>query len=151
MYRPFLTAQELGLQHAVDPLQFVCQEDKGVEDTVPYMLHRIPSFLYESGGFEQVASYKYTGMHLDNKLDSPANTHNLYKSRLSFLRRLKPFDVCTDVCTCFVVPSFMPLFDAEMPSLTKNSKKLDKLVKRPSSWRGVEGAAHPHKHLTPSA
>ncbi|KAG5265425.1 hypothetical protein AALO_G00242350 [Alosa alosa] len=44
---------------------------------------------------EVVSTYKYLGLHLDNKLDWSANTDALYKkgqSRLYFLRRLRSFN-----------------------------------------------------------
>ena len=43
-----------------------------------------------------VQSYKYLGVHLDNKLDWSGNTGAVYKkgqSRLYFLRRLRSFNV----------------------------------------------------------
>ena len=45
---------------------------------------------------EVVSTYKYLGVHLDNKLDWSANTDAVYKkgqSRLYFLRRLRSFNV----------------------------------------------------------
>ena len=45
---------------------------------------------------EMVKSYKYLGVHLNNKLDWMDNTNALYKkgqSRLYLLRRLRPFGV----------------------------------------------------------
>ena len=47
---------------------------------------------------EGLNTYKYLGIHLDYKLDWSANTDALYKkgqSRLSFLRRLWSFNVCS--------------------------------------------------------
>ena len=46
---------------------------------------------------EQVQTYKYPGVQLDDKLDWAANTDALCKkaqSRLYFLRRLESFNVC---------------------------------------------------------
>ncbi|KAI9999481.1 hypothetical protein NQD34_018495 [Periophthalmus magnuspinnatus] len=48
---------------------------------------------------EVVQSYKYLGVHLDNKLNRSAHTTAAYKtgqSRLFFLRKLKSFDVCNE-------------------------------------------------------
>ena len=46
---------------------------------------------------EVVNTYKYLGVHMDNKLDWSANVDAIYKkgqSRLYFLRRLRSFNVC---------------------------------------------------------
>ncbi|XP_055493496.1 uncharacterized protein LOC129698391 isoform X1 [Leucoraja erinacea] len=53
---------------------------------------------------EVVQTYKYLGVHLDNKLDWSVNSDSLYKkgqSRLFFLRRLKSFNVCSDMLHMF--------------------------------------------------
>ncbi|KAG5279118.1 hypothetical protein AALO_G00106300 [Alosa alosa] len=53
---------------------------------------------------EVVSTYKYLGLHLDNKLDWSANTDALYKkeqSRLYFLRRLRSFNVCSKLLRMF--------------------------------------------------
>ncbi|KAG5276868.1 hypothetical protein AALO_G00110700 [Alosa alosa] len=53
---------------------------------------------------EVVSTYKYLGLHLDNKLDWSANTDALYKkgqSRLYFLRRLQSFNVCSKLLRMF--------------------------------------------------
>lgn len=54
---------------------------------------------------ETVSTYKYLGLHLDNKLDWSANTDVLYKkgqSRLYFLRRLGSFNVCSRFLLMFL-------------------------------------------------
>src|SRR4029434_3895410 len=46
---------------------------------------------------EVLNTYKYLGVHLDNKLDWSANIDAIYKnvqSRLYFLRRSRSFNVC---------------------------------------------------------
>ena len=53
---------------------------------------------------EVVRTYKFLGMHLDDKLDWSANTDALYKKgqcRLFFLRRLGSFDVCREMLVMF--------------------------------------------------
>ena len=61
----------------------------------------------EGVSVEVINTYKYLGVHLDNKLDWSANIDALYKkgqSRLYFLRRLRSFNVCNKhvlpVCGC---------------------------------------------------
>src|SRR4029434_2142808 len=51
----------------------------------------------EGVSVEVVTTYKYLGVHMDNKLDWSANVDAIYKkgqSRLYFLRRLRSFNVC---------------------------------------------------------
>ena len=53
---------------------------------------------------ETVSTYKYLGLHLDNKLDWSANSDALYmkeQSRLYFLRRLRSFNVCSTLLLMF--------------------------------------------------
>ena len=53
---------------------------------------------------EVVKTYKYLGVHLDNKLDWSVQANALYKkgqSRLHFLRRLRAFDVSRDMLYIF--------------------------------------------------
>ncbi|KAG5271145.1 hypothetical protein AALO_G00176410 [Alosa alosa] len=53
---------------------------------------------------EVVSTYKYLGLHLDNKLDWSANTDAFYKkrqSRLYFLKRLRSFNVCSKLLRMF--------------------------------------------------
>lgn len=51
-----------------------------------------------------VQTYKYFGVHLDNKLEWSANTDALYQkgqSRLFFLWKLRSFDVCGEMLLMF--------------------------------------------------
>ncbi|XP_061090145.1 uncharacterized protein LOC133123683 [Conger conger] len=53
---------------------------------------------------EGVSTFRYLGVHLDNKLDWSANTEALYRkgqSRLYFLRRLRSFNVCSNLLWMF--------------------------------------------------
>ncbi|KAI3369283.1 hypothetical protein L3Q82_007534 [Scortum barcoo] len=53
---------------------------------------------------ERVRTYKYLGVHLNNKLDWTDNTDSLYKrgqSRLYMLRRLGSFGVCRPLLRTF--------------------------------------------------
>lgn len=53
---------------------------------------------------EVVESYRYLGVHLDNRLDWSTNSDALFKkgqSRLQFLCRLRSLNVCVTCCTCF--------------------------------------------------
>lgn len=94
---------------------------------------------------EVVPSYKYLGVHLDNKLDWSLNTDALYKkghSRLFFLRKLRSLDICSKMLQMFyqsVVASV--LFYAAVcwggSIRHKDARRLDKLVKRAGSVIGV--------------
>ena len=49
-------------------------------------------------------SYKFLGVHLNNKLDWSDNSDALYRkeqSRMYFLRRLRSFDVCNRMLRMF--------------------------------------------------
>ena len=93
-----------------------------------------------------VTTYKYLGVHLDNKLDWSVNTDALYKkgqSRLFFLRKLRSLNICNKMLQMFyqsVVASV--LFYAAVcwgGSLgKKQAKRLDKLVKKAGSVIGVK-------------
>lgn len=93
---------------------------------------------------ECVHTYKYLGVHLDNKLDWNINTECLYKksqSRLFFLRRLQSFNVCNQMLTMFynsVVASVLfygvVCWGNNISVLNRN--KLDKLVRRAGSVVG---------------
>ena len=55
-------------------------------------------------GAEEVETYKYLGLWLDNKLDWTSNTKQLYKkaqSRMYFLRRLRSFNICRKLLRMF--------------------------------------------------
>lgn len=64
---------------------------------------------------EIVQNYKYLGVHLDNKLDWTLNTDALYRRgqcQLFFFRRLRYFDVCSEMLQTFnqsVVASVLKL------------------------------------------
>ena len=58
----------------------------------------------EGVSVEVVNTYKYLGVHMDNKLDWSANVDAIYKkgqSRLYFLRRLRSFNVCNKLLRMF--------------------------------------------------
>ncbi|TWW54295.1 hypothetical protein D4764_0109520 [Takifugu flavidus] len=55
-------------------------------------------------GTEEVQTYKYLGLWLDNRLDWTSNTRQLYKktqSRMYFLRRLRSFNICRKLLWMF--------------------------------------------------
>ncbi|KAG5276526.1 hypothetical protein AALO_G00106690 [Alosa alosa] len=95
---------------------------------------------------EVVSTYKYLGLHLDNKLDWSANTDALYKkgqSRLYFLRRLRSFNVCSKLLRMFyqsVVASV--LFYAVVcwggSTRKKDVGRIDRLVRKAGSVVGAE-------------
>ena len=62
------------------------------------LAQRIPTEACEfSVSVEVVNTYKYLGVHMDNKLDWSANIDAIYKkgqSRLYFRRRLRSFNAC---------------------------------------------------------
>ena len=62
------------------------------------------SIVYLQGEIETVQICKYLGVVLDNNLEWSANTEAVYsrgQSRLFFLRRLRLFNVCTDMICMF--------------------------------------------------
>ncbi|KAI4878622.1 hypothetical protein NFI96_001779, partial [Prochilodus magdalenae] len=104
-----------------------------------------PVFI-EGVEIEMVRTYRYLGLHLDERLDWSANTDILYRkgqSRLYFLRRLGSFNICRKLLQMFyqtVVSSC--LFYAVVcwgGSIKKRDEmRLDKLVRRAGSVVGVE-------------
>lgn len=48
------------VKHAQDPLQFVYQEKVGVEDAVPYLLHRILSYLDEGNCAARILLFDFS-------------------------------------------------------------------------------------------
>ena len=100
----------------------------------------------EGVSVEVVNTYKYLGVHLDNKLDWSANIDAIYKkgqSRLYFLRRLRSFNVCNKLLRMFyqsVVASV--LFYAVVcwgGSIKKrDAGRLDMLVRRAGAVVGTE-------------
>ncbi|KAI4896803.1 hypothetical protein NFI96_008132 [Prochilodus magdalenae] len=95
---------------------------------------------------EVVRSYRYLGVHLDERLDWSVNTDIVYKkaqSRLYFLRRLGSFRICQKLLLMFyqsVVASV--LFYAVVcwgGSISKrDAGRLDRLVKKAGSVLGLE-------------
>ncbi|KAI4903673.1 hypothetical protein NFI96_008971 [Prochilodus magdalenae] len=93
-----------------------------------------------------VGTYKYLGVHLDNKLDWSSNTSAVFKrgqSRLYFLRKLRSFGVCTKPLWTFyqsVVAS--AIFYSVVcwgNSINKTAiNKLNKLVKKAGSVIGLK-------------
>ncbi|XP_060781055.1 uncharacterized protein LOC132888977 [Neoarius graeffei] len=95
---------------------------------------------------EIVSTYKYLGVHLDNKLDWSANTDALYKkgqSRLFSLRKLGSFNVCSKLLLMFyqsVMASV--LFYAVVcwggSIRRRDAGHLDRLVRKAGSVVGME-------------
>ncbi|KAI4899630.1 hypothetical protein NFI96_014632 [Prochilodus magdalenae] len=95
---------------------------------------------------EVVRSYRYLGVHLDERLDWSVNTDIVYKkaqSRLYFLRRLGSFGICQKLLLMFyqsVVASV--LFYAVVcwgGSISKrDAGRLDRLVRKGGSVLGLE-------------
>lgn len=93
---------------------------------------------------ERVSTYKYLGVHLNNKLDWSDNTDALYRksqSRLSLLRRLRSFGVQGTLLRNFydsVVASviFQGVATWAGGVSTRDKKRLDKLVRRAGSVLG---------------
>ncbi|KAK0154709.1 RNA-directed DNA polymerase from mobile element jockey [Merluccius polli] len=90
---------------------------------------------------EVVESYKFLGVHLNNKLDWTDNTHALYKkgqSRLHLLRRLRSFGVCKALLRTFydsVMASaiFYAVVCWRAGSTDRDRSRLNKLIRRASS------------------
>ena len=96
---------------------------------------------------EVVNSYKYLGIHLDNKLDWSADTDALCKkgqSRLCcFKRRLRSFNVCSKLlCTFYQSAVASVIFYAVVcwggSIKKKDAGRLDRLVKKAGSVAGLE-------------
>ena len=93
---------------------------------------------------ERVDSIKFLGIHISSDLSWSVNTSHLVRKaqqRLFFLRRLRSFEVCSEMLHMFyqsVVASV--LFYAAVcwgGSMTdRNSRRLDRLVKKASSVLG---------------
>ncbi|KAI4876145.1 hypothetical protein NFI96_002615 [Prochilodus magdalenae] len=100
----------------------------------------------KGGDVEVVRSYRYLGVHLDERLDWSVNTDMVYKkaqSRLYFLRRLGSFRICQKLLLMFyqsVVASV--LFYAVVcwgGSISKrDAGRLDRLVRKAGSVLGLE-------------
>lgn len=100
---------------------------------------------------EKVGTYKYLGVHLNDRLDWSDNTVALYKkgqSRLFFLRRLRSFNVCKRLLTRFyhaAVASVLFFSVAVWGGGLKNADKdkINKIVKKANSvvGGGLDGLA----------
>ncbi|KAI4897529.1 hypothetical protein NFI96_003922 [Prochilodus magdalenae] len=95
---------------------------------------------------EMVRTYRYLGLHLDERLDWSANTDILYRkgqSRLYFLRRLGSFNICRKLLQMFYQTVVSSCLFYAVVCWGGNIKKrdemrLDKLVRRAGSVVGVE-------------
>ncbi|TWW78779.1 hypothetical protein D4764_11G0009000 [Takifugu flavidus] len=97
---------------------------------------------------EIVSSYRFLGVHLDNKLEWSTNTDAVYKkamSRLYFLRRLRSFSVCSRMLHMFYqsVMASTIFFAAVVQALcwgtgikAKDANRLNKLIKKAGSVVG---------------
>lgn len=95
---------------------------------------------------EVVESYKYLGVHIDNKLDWSKNTEVLYRkgqSRLYFLRRLRSFNICRTMLKMFyesVVASALLYAVACWGSRLRvsDTNRLNKLIRKASDVVGLK-------------
>ncbi|KAK0134692.1 putative RNA-directed DNA polymerase from transposon BS [Merluccius polli] len=95
---------------------------------------------------EMVDTYKFLGVHLNNKLDWSDNSEALYRKgqcRLFFLRRLRSFNVCTRLLQMFyqsVVASatFFAIVCWGGGIGSGGASKLNKLVRKASSVVGMK-------------
>ena len=95
---------------------------------------------------EIVQSYKYLGVHIDNKLDWSINSDAIYKKglgRLFFLRKLRSFNVCNRLLLSFyqsVMASV--IFYAVVcwgGNISKgDAAKVTKLIKKAGSVIGIQ-------------
>lgn len=100
--------------------------------------------IVDGQNIENVQSYKYLGVHLDNKLDWSVQTGTAYKkgqSRLYFLRKLKSFNVCNEFLHTFyhsVVSSavFFGVFCWGSGITVRDRNRLDKLIRKCVSVMG---------------
>ncbi|KAI4896520.1 hypothetical protein NFI96_029536, partial [Prochilodus magdalenae] len=125
-----------------------CHLQKFSDDTAIVGKNRSPQAPVTIDGeeVEVVGTYKYLGVHLDNKLDWSSNTSAVFKrgqSRLYFLRKLRSFGVCTKLLWTFyqsVVAS--AIFYSVVcwgNSINKTAiNKLNKLVKKAGSVIGLK-------------
>ncbi|KAI3364710.1 hypothetical protein L3Q82_011478 [Scortum barcoo] len=123
---------------------------------------------------ERVRTYKYLGVHLNNKLDWTDNTDSLYKkgqSRLYMLRRLGSFGVCRPLLRTFYETVVASVVSYAVVCWgggcsERDKKRLNRLIKRASSVcgcpldsievmgerRALAKTVHHHgQHLPPSA
>ena len=93
---------------------------------------------------ETVESFKYLGVHVNNKLDWTHNTNALYKngqSRLHLLRRLRAFGVSRPLLKSFydsiVASALLYAVVCWAPGSTeRDRKRLNKLVRKATSVLG---------------
>ena len=100
----------------------------------------------EGVNVDMVNMYKYLGIHLDNKLDWSTYTEALYQKgqrRLCFLRRRRPFNVCSKLLWMFyqsVVAGV--LFYAVVcwggSTKKRDAGRLERLVRKAGSVVGTE-------------
>ncbi|KAK7896388.1 hypothetical protein WMY93_021713 [Mugilogobius chulae] len=104
----------------------------------------LPPVNIQGRDIERVNSYKYLGVHLNNKLDWTHNTDALYRkgqSRLYLLRRLRSFGVRGPLLRTFydsvVASAILYGVACWSSSITERErKKLDKVIKKSSSVLG---------------
>ncbi|KAI4873086.1 hypothetical protein NFI96_003088 [Prochilodus magdalenae] len=90
---------------------------------------------------EMVKTYRYLGLHLDERLDWSANTDILYRkvqSQLYFLRRLGSFNICRKLQTVVSSCLFYAVVCWGGSIKKRDEMRLDKLVRRAGSVVGVE-------------
>ncbi|KAI3357224.1 hypothetical protein L3Q82_015685, partial [Scortum barcoo] len=95
---------------------------------------------------ERVRTYKYLGVHLNNKLDWTDNTDSLYKkgqSRLYMLRRLGSFGVCRPLLRTFYETVVASVVSYAVVCWgggcsERDKKRLNRLIKRASSVCGCQ-------------
>ena len=118
---------------------------KTKELVVDFRRHRQPCTQVNILGtdIEMMTSYKYLGVHLNNKLDWTDHTAATYKkgqSRLYLLRKLRSFGVQGALLTSFydsvVASAFFYGVVCWISSISTADRRLDKLIKRASSILG---------------
>ncbi|KAK7884454.1 hypothetical protein WMY93_027577 [Mugilogobius chulae] len=143
-------AEYRGLTHFVDWCQqnhLLLNAGKTKEMVVDFRRrHSIapPPVNIQGRDIERVDSYKYLGVHLNNKLDWTHNTDALYRkgqSRLYLLRRLRSFGVRGPLLRTFydsvVASAILYGVVCWSSSITERErKKLDKVIKKSSSVLG---------------
>ncbi|KAI4897172.1 hypothetical protein NFI96_015223, partial [Prochilodus magdalenae] len=148
---PLQTCRTKGINHTVPKLtqnNLLLNTYKTKEMVVDFRRARplTQPVCIEGVEVEMVKTYRYLGLHLDERLDWSANTDILYmkgQSRLYCLRRLGAFNICRKLLQMFyqtVVSSC--LFYAVVcwgGSIKKRDEmRLDRLVRRAGSVIGVE-------------
>ncbi|KAI5098355.1 gastrula zinc finger protein XlCGF28.1-like [Silurus meridionalis] len=139
-------------QNFVDWCQRSCLQinaGKTKELVVDFRRHKhtssLPLVNIQGKDIVRVDSYKYLGVHLNNKLDWTDNTEAIYKkgqSRLFLLRSLRSFGVQEELLKTFfdsVVASaiFYGVVCWGSSISTADRKRLDKLIRKASSVLGI--------------